>query len=83
MKWRPGKGDWVFIAVVIAVVVFVSLLPTPRERNPMIPANEEHRVLTVETSCSQCHAVQGSRPLPDRHPKRQDCFKCHRRADTP
>jgi hypothetical protein len=82
MKWTPGKGDGAFIIAVVAVVLFVSLLPTPRERNPMIPANQEHRALVVEKECSQCHAMQASRPLPDRHPKRQDCFKCHRRADA-
>jgi len=82
MRWTPGKRDWVFLMAVAAVVLFVSLLPTPRERNPMIPANEAHRTLTAETHCSQCHALQGSQPLSSRHPKRQDCFKCHRRADV-
>jgi len=82
MRWTPGKADWVFLVAVAAVVLFVSLLPTPRERNPMIPANEVHRALIAETLCVQCHALQGSRPLPDRHPKRQDCLKCHRRTDT-
>ena len=82
MRWTPGKADWVFLVAVAAVVLFVSLLPTPRERNPMIPANEVHRALIAETLCVQCHVLQGSRPLPDRHPKRQDCLKCHRQADT-
>ena len=82
MKWTPGKGDWAFIVGVLAVVLFVSMLPTPRERNPMIPANDGHRALVAETQCSQCHVAQASRPLSDRHPKRQDCFKCHRRADA-
>ncbi len=82
MRWTPGKVDWAFIIAVVAVVLFVSLLPTPRERNPMIPANQEHRALVAEKECLQCHAMHASRPLPDRHPKRQDCFKCHRRADA-
>jgi hypothetical protein len=83
MRWTPGKGDWAFLVAVVAVVLFVSLLPTPRERNPMIPVNEGHRRLIAETQCSHCHAVRGSRPLADRHPKRQDCFKCHRQAEAP
>jgi len=82
MKWRLRKTDWLFVAGVIAVVLFVSLLPTPRERNPLVPANETHRAIVSEKQCVQCHAAQGVQPLPARHPKRQDCFKCHRRADA-
>jgi hypothetical protein len=82
MKWTLRKKDWLFIAAVIAVVLFVSLLPTPRERNALVPANETHRAIVSEKQCVQCHAAQGEQPLPARHPKRQDCFKCHRRADA-
>lgn len=80
MKWRPGKMDGFFLLAVVGVLLFVSLLPTPRERNAVVPANETHRVLISETQCIQCHAVNKERPLPSRHPKRQDCLKCHRRA---
>ncbi|WP_447976745.1 hypothetical protein [Candidatus Nitrospira bockiana] len=79
---RIRKADWVFVVAVVVVVLFVSLLPSPRERNPPVPMDAEHRGATTETLCSQCHAPQGARPLGPRHPKRQDCFKCHRRADA-
>ena len=79
---RLRKGDWLFGAAVLAVILFVAVLPSPREQNPVIPADTEHRSIASEKHCSQCHGTQASRPLPDRHPKRQDCFKCHRRGEA-
>lgn len=77
---RLRKVDWLFVALAVAVVVGVSLLPTPKDRNPKIPGNAEHRAITVENSCVQCHQAGGGKPVPDRHPKRQDCFRCHARG---
>ena len=74
--------DWLFLAAVGLVVLFVSLLPSPRDRNPPIPRTEAHRAVAAERQCSTCHAVGQSRPLPARHPKRQDCFRCHRQQET-
>lgn len=71
------KADWLFIAGVIAVVVAVSLLPTPKDSNPMIPKNAEHQEVVNEKECVRCHQVDGVKPVPARHPKRQDCFRCH------
>ena len=77
MKLR--KIDWLFILFAVAVVVGVSLLPTPKDRNPLIPKNAEHQSLTTEKDCVQCHQADGVKPVPARHPKRQDCFRCHAR----
>lgn len=77
MKLR--KVDWLFILFAVAVVVGVSLLPTPKDRNPLIPGTPEHRAITVEKECVQCHQADGVKPVPARHPKRQDCFRCHAR----
>ena len=71
-------ADWLFAGAVVLVVIGVSLLPSPRERNPAIPATSVHRGLS-EKECVRCHAAGQSRPLPERHPKRQDCFRCHAR----
>ncbi len=71
------RADWLFAGAVVLVVLGVSLLPSPRDRNPAMPATLEHKGLT-EKDCVRCHAVGQSRPLPDRHPKRQDCFRCHK-----
>lgn len=79
---RVRKADWLFVLAVVVVLLFVSLLPTPRDRNPVIPADVEHRAITSENQCSQCHAPRAVRPMPDRHPKRSDCFRCHRRTEA-
>jgi hypothetical protein len=74
---RLRKVDWLFVSFAVAVVVGVSLLPSPKDRNPMIPTNADHREIKIEKDCLQCHIAAGSKPLPERHPKRQDCFRCH------
>jgi hypothetical protein len=73
------KIDWLFIIFAVAVVVGVSLLPTPKDRNPVIPKTAEHRAVRMEKDCIACHAADGVKPLPARHPKRPDCFRCHAR----
>jgi uncharacterized paraquat-inducible protein A len=78
MKLR--KVDWLFVAFALAVVIGVSLLPTPKERNPTIPGTPAHRTITVEKECVGCHQAGGEKPVPARHPKRQDCFRCHARG---
>jgi cytochrome c553 len=75
-----SKVDWIFVAGALAVVIGVSLLPTPKDRNPMIPKNAEHQAVTMEKDCVGCHKADGTRPVPARHPKRQDCFRCHARG---
>ncbi len=72
------RADWAFLFAVVLVLVLVSLLPSPRDRNPSIPGDPAHRGVTTEKACSTCHAPGQSRPVSERHPKRQDCFRCHR-----
>ena len=76
---RLRKVDWLFILFAVVVVVGVSLLPTPKDRNPLIPNNADHRSLISEKDCVQCHQAGAVKPVPARHPKRQDCFRCHAR----
>ena len=76
---RLRKVDWLFILFALAVVAGVSLLPTPKDRNPMIPGTAEHTAVRVEKDCVQCHQAGGLKPVPAQHPKRQDCFRCHAR----
>lgn len=78
---RLRRADWLFVVAVVLVVAGVSLLPSPRDRNPAIPATPAHKGLS-EKECVRCHAVGQSRPLLERHPKRQDCFRCHRESDS-
>ena len=72
--------DLVVGGAALLVVIGVAMLPSPRDRNPMIPANTNHLTVTVEKGCVTCHAPMGGRPLAERHPKRQDCFRCHARS---
>jgi uncharacterized paraquat-inducible protein A len=76
------RADWAFLVAVGLVILLVSLLPSPRERNPPIPDTLDHRSAVSEQQCSRCHAAGQSQPLPSRHPKRQDCFRCHRQEQT-
>ncbi|MEK7237023.1 MAG: cytochrome c3 family protein [Nitrospirota bacterium] len=78
MKLR--KIDGLFVLFAVAVVVGVSILPTPKDRNPMIPADAAHQPIKAEQACLQCHVPTGSQPMLERHPRRQDCFRCHARA---
>jgi hypothetical protein len=79
MTWRPRLQpvDWLFVLGLAAIIVFVSLLPSPRDRNPMVPGTSAHQSVS-ETQCGDCHRAGGSYPVAARHPKRQDCFRCHR-----
>ena len=76
---RLRKVDWLFVLFALIVVGGVSLLPTPKDRNPMIPKTAAHNAVKVEKDCAGCHTTSGVRPVPARHPKRQDCFRCHAR----
>jgi len=78
MTFRRVDGFFVLFAV--AVIVGVSMLPTPKDRNPMVPADATHQAIKAEGICLQCHVPTGSRPMPERHPRRQDCFRCHARG---
>jgi predicted CXXCH cytochrome family protein len=74
------KADLVFLVMAIAVIGGVALLPSPRDRNPMVPSDVEHRGLVSEKACTTCHQAAGSLPLPVKHPKRPGCFQCHART---
>ena len=73
------KVDWLFILFAVSVVVGVSLLPSPKDRNPMIPRTVAHDAVRTEKDCVGCHSAEAVRPVPARHPKRLDCFRCHAR----
>lgn len=74
------KVDIIFVVLALLVVGGVALLPSPRDRNPKVPANAEHQTVTMEKDCLACHVPEGGRPLPAQHPRRQDCLHCHARA---
>ena len=63
MKLR--KIDGLFVLFAVAVVVGVSMLPAPKDRNPMIPADAAHQAIKAEQACVQCHVPTGSQPMPE------------------
>jgi hypothetical protein len=74
------KVDVIVGGAAFLVVIGIAMLPSPRDRNPKIPVNADHQAVAVEKICQNCHTPTGIRPLPERHPKRQDCFRCHART---
>jgi len=77
MKFRFRKSDYIAIGLAIAVIIFVTLLPGPRDNNPPVPNDLAHYGIKLEKDCLACHVKGGERPLKERHPKRQDCLRCH------
>ena len=76
------RVDWVVLSGAVFVVVGVALLPTPRDQNPSVPGNAAHQGVTSVRTCVNCHGTEGLQPVPLRHPKRKDCFRCHKEAVT-
>ena len=79
MKLRPV--DLIVLVSAALVVLAVSLLPSPRDSNPPVPPTPEHQAVKSANGCVECHTPNGSQPLAGRHPKRKDCFRCHRELD--
>lgn len=77
------RVDVLVVAAALGVVLFVALLPSPRDNNPAVPDTMAHRGLRSERDCLRCHAAGAAQALPARHPSRTDCFRCHRFAKTP
>ena len=76
--FRLRQVDLIFVVAALAVVVGVTMLPSPRDRNPMVPADADHRALIGEKDCLNCHVQAGSRPLPVKHTKAARLFSLPR-----
>jgi len=76
-KWKPGKKDAVFLAVVIAVIVLLVLGTGERTTKPT-PNDKVHTHATSREACMACHGSKGVRPrLAEHHVKNDQCFQCH------
>ena len=42
------------------------------------PSDLAHHGIKLEKDCLACHVKGGERPMKERHPRRQDCLRCHR-----
>lgn len=75
-RWRPGKRDAIFVAIVAAVVVALSLGSRER-RAAATPDDAVHRQVTSRQACLSCHGPGGERPQPVGHTQADQCFQCH------
>ena len=80
------KRDLGFIAVA-GVLLLVLVLNTFRDKPERTSDNDRHRPFfealargekreTVEKGCVSCHNA-ASRPLPPKHPPKEQCLICH------
>jgi len=80
------KRDLGFIAVV-SVLLLVLVLSIFRDKPKNTPDNDRHRPFRealarsekredVEKGCVDCHAA-ATRPLPPKHPPKEQCLICH------
>ncbi len=76
-KWKPGKKDAVFLAVVMAVIVLLVLVTGKRTTKPT-PNDRVHTHAVTRQACMGCHGANGVRPRPiEQHAKGDQCFLCH------
>lgn len=76
-KWKPGKKDAIFLAVVIGVIVVLSVTGGKRTTKDT-PNDAIHRAVTSHTECMKCHGPGSAHPQPVGHTKSIQCFLCHR-----
>lgn len=80
------KRDLGFIAVAGGLLL-VLILNSFRDKPRSIPGNDSHRPFrealakgekreAVEKGCVNCHNVT-TRPLPPKHPPKEQCLICH------
>lgn len=80
------KRDFGFI-VFVGLLLLVLVLNTFRVKPKITPDNDRHRpfreALTrgdrreaVEKGCVNCHNI-AARPLPPKHPPKEQCLICH------
>jgi hypothetical protein len=83
---RVAKRDWIFLAVIIAVLG-VLLLSRGKEKPKKVPDDDKHAQfykimnkggdrMEAEKGCTTCHASQKI-PLPKGHPPKEQCLICH------
>jgi hypothetical protein len=88
---KIGSKDWVFIAVVVAVLVVVILL-SGEEKTKKVPLDEPHHASyeifkktgsksETEKGCDACHN-DSLQPLPKGHPPKNRCLFCHKMKQT-
>ncbi len=84
---KIGPKDWLFIALLGAVLAVVLLL-SGEEKTKKVPFDEPHRPayeifkktgskIEAEKGCDVCHN-ETAQPLPKDHPPKNRCLFCHK-----
>jgi len=76
-RWKPGKRDAIFLAIVVAVITALILGTGKRTTKPT-PDDAVHQRVTSHMACMQCHGPGGVRPQPAKHTRATQCFQCHK-----
>jgi len=75
-KWQLGKRDFIFLAIVAAVILLL-VLGTGDRTTKAVPSDQTHQQVKSRAECMACHGVDGVRPQPMGHTKADQCFQCH------
>jgi hypothetical protein len=79
MPRRSGLKDLLlYLAFVAAVLAFFFAISGTKA--PRIPADPQHPAGALETECVACHGAYKDHPLPEKHPPKEKCLSCHKRA---
>ncbi|GEM_PF-254883 len=76
LTWKPGKRDLLFLAIVAAVVLILTLGSSDRTTKP-VPDDAIHRTVSSRAACMVCHGKGGVHPQPKGHVRSGQCFQCH------
>lgn len=77
---KISKRDSIFIIIVAAVIIFLTLGAKDRTTKA-VPDDAMHDKVTSRSQCMACHGVEGVKPQPLGHPKANQCFQCHKQPD--
>lgn len=75
-KWKPGSRDMLFLAIIAAVVLVLTVGGGERKTKP-VPNDEVHQHAASLAACMGCHDQSGVRPQPKGHIQGGQCFQCH------
>jgi hypothetical protein len=83
VEFTEMKSTLAFIIFVLAVVLM--LYSISGKRYPRIPGDETHKDLEIGNNsiCLECHGPGKKAALPQNHPPKFECSKCHKKTRKP
>ncbi len=74
------KGKWGFIIFVVAVVGILLVYTFTGKEYPPIPRDGNHRGVSNEAACMECHGAGKKYAMKKAHPPKFECLKCHKQG---